>query len=166
MEERNLWMPEGDEQRSSLIDRREIAAAIFRHKKLAGACAVLIILGAVIAGLVLPKYEAKMKILVKRERVDPIVTPDQATQVQFQNTVSEEEMNSEAELLKADDVLRKVVLANGLQNHEAGLIHRANNEELIAAAVRHLRSRIDIDTGRKTSLINITYANRDPQLAA
>ena len=166
MDERNLWMPEGDEQRSSLIDRREVVAAVFRHKKLAGACAFLIILGALLAGILLPKYEAKMKILVKRERVDPIVTPDQATQVQIQNAVSEEEMNSEAELLKADDVLRKVVLANGLQNHEAGLIHRASQEELIAAAVRHLRSKIDIDTGRKTSLINVTYANRDPQMAA
>ncbi len=166
MDDRNLWMPEESSTRSSSFDKREVVAAVFRHKKLAIACCAAVILGALLAGLLLPKYEARMKLLVKRERIDPIVAPEQGTQVQVQSNVSEEEMNSEAELLKADDVLRKVVVANGLQAKEGGLLGRGSEEEKIASAVRHLRSKLNIDPGRKTSLITVTYESRDPQQAA
>jgi len=166
MDDRNLWMPEESSPRSSSFDKREIVAAVFRHKRLAIACCAAVVLGALLAGLLLPKYEARMKLLVKRERIDPIVAPEQGTQVQVQSNVSEEEMNSEAELLKADDVLRKVVVANGLQAKEGGLLGRGSEPEKIAAAVRHLRSKLDIDPGRKTSLITISYESRDPQQAA
>jgi uncharacterized protein involved in exopolysaccharide biosynthesis len=166
MDDRNLWMPEQQTSRSTSFGKREVVAAVFRHKRLAIACCVAIILGAVLAGLLLPKYEARMKLLVKRERIDPIVAPEQGTQVQVQSNVSEEEMNSEAELLKADDVLRKVVVTNGLQAHEGGLVRSGSEEEKIAAAVRHLRSKLSIDPGRKTSLITVSYESRDPQLAA
>jgi uncharacterized protein involved in exopolysaccharide biosynthesis len=165
MDDRNLWMPEEQSSRAT-IDKREIVAAVFRHKRLAIVCCAAVVLGALLAAIFLPKYEARMQLLVKRERVDPIVTPDQGTQVQFQNTVSEEEMNSEAELLKADDVLRKVVVTNGLQTNEGGLLRTGNEEQKIAAAVRHLRSKLNVDPGRKTSLISVTYESRDPQLAA
>jgi len=165
MDDRNLWMPEEEASRSS-FDKREAVAAIFRHRRLAIACCVAIILGAVLAGLLLPKYEARMKLLVKRERIDPIVAPEQGTQVQVQSNVSEEEMNSEAELLKADDVLRKVVVSNGLQAKEGGPLHTGSEEEKIAEAIRHLRSKLNIDPGRKTSLISVSYESRDPQLAA
>src|SRR6185369_7333009 len=112
------------------------------------------------------KYESRMKVLVKRERVDPIVSPDQSTQVQVQNVVSEEEMNSEAELMKSDDVLRKVVLENHLQTKEGGWLRHGSEEEKVAAAIRHLKSKLNIDTGRRTALISVTYADRDPQMAA
>jgi uncharacterized protein involved in exopolysaccharide biosynthesis len=163
--EQNLWAPESG-GKTNWLDKREVTAAIFRHKALVAVCAVIIVLGAVMAGLFLPKYEARMKILVKRERVDPIVSPEQSTQVQVQNVVSEEEMNSEAELMKADDVLRKVVLKNGLQTKEGGWLHHGSEEAKIAAAIRHLRNKLNIDTGRKTALISVTYADRDPELAA
>lgn len=166
MDDRNLWMPEDHSSRTSSFDRREIVAAVFRHKKLAIACCAAVVLGALLAALLLPKYEARMKLLVKRERVDPIVSPDRSTQIQVQSNPSEEEMNSEAELLKADDVLRKVVITNGLQAKEGGLLHTGTEEEKIAAAVRHLRSKLDIDPGRKTSLITVTYESRNPEQAA
>lgn len=166
MDDRNLWMPEESSSHANSLDKREIVAAVFRHKRLAMTCCAAIVLGALLAALLLPKYEARMKLLVKRERIDPIVAPEQGTQVQIQNTVSEEEMNSEAELLKADDVLRKVVVANGLQAKEGGLLHSGSEEEKIAGAVRHLRSKLNIDPGRKTSLISVSYESRNPKLAA
>lgn len=165
MDDRNLWMAEEPSSRTG-FDKRVLVAAVFRHKRMVIVCCAAVVLGALLAGLLLPKYEARMKVLVKRERVDPIVTPDQSTQVQIQNTVSEEEMNSEAELLKADDVLRKVVVANALQVKEGGWLHAGSEEQKIAEAVRHLRSKLNIDTGRKTSLISVSYESRDPQLAA
>jgi uncharacterized protein involved in exopolysaccharide biosynthesis len=166
MDNRSLWMPEDQRSRENAFDRRELVAAVFRHKRLAIACCAAIVLGALLAAFLLPKYEARMKLLVKRERVDPIVTPDQGTQVQFQNVVSEEEMNSEAELLKADDVLEKVVVVTGLETKEGGWFHAGSEQERTASAVRHLRSKLNIDTGRKTSLISVIYESRDPQLAA
>ncbi len=166
MDERNLWMADEPASKTTRFDRRVIVAAVFRHKRLAIACCAAVVLGAVLAALLLPKYQATMKLLVKRERIDPIVGTEQGTQVQIQNTVSEEEMNSEAELLKADDVLRKVVLANGLQAKEGGLLHVGSEAEKVASAVRKLRSKLEIDTGRKTSLISVSYESRNPQLAA
>ena len=57
-----------------------------------------------------------MAILVNHERLDPIVTSQATTQVVNDNTlVSEAEINSEAELLKSSDVLRQVVVVNGLE---------------------------------------------------
>ena len=61
-----------------------------------------------------------MEILVDRERVDPAVTTEQTSNLSAQTAppVTEEEINSEVELLQSSDVLRKVVLSNGLQDKE------------------------------------------------
>ena len=69
------------------------------------------------SALLLPrKYEAEMKILVNRERVDPVVTSNPEAQAgpSIVPVVSEEDLNSEVELLKSRDLLEKVVVACGL----------------------------------------------------
>ncbi len=69
------------------------------------------------------KYESRMEILVNRERLDPVVTTESTTQLpQMAPQVTEEEINSEVELLQSRDVLEKVVLACGLQNNVSSLV--------------------------------------------
>ena len=52
-----------------------------------------------------------------REREDPVVTSESSPQtLQAALPVTEEEINSEVELLQSDDLLQKVVLATGLQD--------------------------------------------------
>ena len=79
-----------------------------------------ILLGAILAAVLQPnRYEAGMKILVKRERVDPVVTAEASALPQFALGVTEEEINSEVELLKSRDLLEKVVLACDLQHQQS-----------------------------------------------
>src|SRR6266571_754667 len=72
---------------------------------------------AVLLGFLVPKkYEAQMKILVRHERAESVVSPERESPVQWRTEVSEEELQSEAELIKSRDLLTKVVVACDLQN--------------------------------------------------
>ena len=83
-----------------------------------------------------------MKILVRRGRVDPIVTSQQNAPAQVvQEEVTESELNSEVELLNSQDLLRRVVLATGLQRQQGSwrsILGRPSDDVAIAMAVRQL----------------------------
>jgi uncharacterized protein involved in exopolysaccharide biosynthesis len=55
-----------------------------------------------------------MKLLVRQERVDPVVTADKTAMVASRPEVTEEELQSEVELLKSRDLLEQVVKTCGL----------------------------------------------------
>src|SRR5437870_12710430 len=71
------------------------------------------LLGAVVGiALVLPKqYEAQMKILVRHERVDSVISAERETPRQTQTEVTGGELGPEADRLKSKDLLAKVVIA-------------------------------------------------------
>src|SRR5580658_9537010 len=99
------------------ITLRDVVAPVFRQRRLATLIFAGIFVGAILTALLLPrKYEAEMKILVNRERVDPVVTPnpDMPVPTGPLTAISEEDMNSEVELLKSRDLLEKVALDCGL----------------------------------------------------
>ena len=99
------------------LSLRELAAPLFRRKRVLIATFLAALTAVILAGILMPpQFTSHMAILVNRERIDPLVTAGATTQVlTTSNPVSEEEINSEAELLKSRDVLEQVVLANGLQ---------------------------------------------------
>ena len=105
---------------------RDVVAIGFRHQRVLVLCFVGVVLGVGLSALVLPtKYRAETKLLVKRERVDPVVSPEQNAPMTFHDTVSEEEINSEVELITSPDVLQKVVVTCGLDKKKflSGLLH-------------------------------------------
>ena len=63
-------------------------------------------------------YESHMKILVKNERPNMVVSPGGADGPVYSGEVSESEINSEIELLSSDDLRREVVLKTGLDKAE------------------------------------------------
>ena len=69
-----------------------------------------------------------MKILVRHERLDPVFAPGE-NPPQSGGGITEEQLNSEAELLKTDDLLQNVVLASGLFHPAIGAVGmiRASN---------------------------------------
>ena len=82
---------------------------------------LVLVLATVLGIILLPNdYEAKMKILVKRERVDEAVTPGRDAVISNPGGVTEEELNSEVELLKSRDLLEKVVVTCNLQELPSG----------------------------------------------
>lgn len=151
---------------------REIVAPIFRRKRLiAGTFAVVFVTLILLAALVGPTYSSHMKILVNRERQDPLVTTEATAQMTANSTpVAEDEVNSEAELLLSRDVLEQVVQANNLdQPHGfsiAGWLHpNQTKEERIARAVKTLAKKIKIKPVAKTDLIDVAYNSASPQLS-
>src|ERR1019366_4393167 len=119
------------------------------------------------SGVWKPKYEAQMKILVRRQRVDPVVSPQASATAQYNgNDVSEEDINSEVELLNSTDLLRKVVITTGLNEKHGWTLGHDDEQERTEIAARDLAKHLNIEALRKTKMISVSYSSRDPQLAA
>ena len=100
-----------------------------------------LVLGTVLGIILLPKdYQAEMKILVKRERVDAAVSPGRDTVMSNPGDVTEEELNSEVELLKSRDLLEKVVVSCNLQNSQSAAISGAGLLSCVSAGRRRRRA--------------------------
>jgi uncharacterized protein involved in exopolysaccharide biosynthesis len=150
----------------------------FRHQRLVVLSFALIFTAAFVFVLLRPpQYEARMKILVKRERADPLVSPDASSQQSVWLGISEEELNSEVELLKSRDLLAQVVVATGLQHNETGIGERlrsaiwkqakaAEPERGIASAAQGIARQLHVQPLRKSAVIEVTYASKDPKLSA
>src|SRR5579863_9265974 len=111
---------QGFQSGANVTDRfptlRDIATPVFRRPKLVVVTFLIILAGTILGTLLIPKvYESEMKILVKRERVDAAVSPGRDAVMSNPGGVTEEELNSEVELLKSRDLLEKVVISCDLQ---------------------------------------------------
>ena len=161
---------------------RDAVMPIFRHRRLVTLVFLGIFLGAILCLLLLPrKYEAEMKILVNRERVDAVVTPDpdNANGPGIVPAVSEEDLNSEVELIKSRDLLERVAIACDLSGESKSRLNRwldrignafrgtqNTPQTRLAVAVQDLEQRLIVDPMKKTDLIRISYASHDPEQAA
>ena len=178
MEDMGFSNHNGDGVRAPTV--RDFLTIAFRHRRLMMLSFLGILSGAILVAVLQPsRYEAGMKILVKRERVDPVVTAEASAVSQFAPAVTEEDINSEVELLKSRDLLEKVVLASNLQDKShppssrmlaairvregAGTPER---DELIARAVRTLQTKLNVEVVKKSNLIGVTYESLDPELAS
>jgi len=144
---------------------RDLIAPIFRHKLAGFLTALTLFTGTTVMVLRSPKqYEAEMKILVKRERVDAIVSGDSKASSQGRSDVTEDELNSEVELLKSRDLLEQVALAAGLYAADNG--GSADDRIAISRTVQALQGNLKITPLKKTTLISVTYRSSDPTRAA
>jgi uncharacterized protein involved in exopolysaccharide biosynthesis len=149
--------------RKSLPTLRDMVAVLFRQRRTILIAFIFVVVAAALSGKWVPTYEAKMKILVLRQRSDAIVSSSANLPAPFSgDQISEEDLNSEVELLNSDDLLRQVVMATGLSRSSRG----RNSDVNIAKAVRKLGKDITIEAGRKSNVISIAYMNHDPKLAA
>ena len=148
---------------------RELAMILFRQRRMFFGVAGVIFLVALAYAFLGVRYEAHMQVLVRRGRADPPVTAEPNAPVDLARVVvTEEELNSEVELLKDDDVLRQVVGTNHLEGHD--LLHwlrpRESHAAQVERAARRLASRLKVEPIKKTNLISVTYGAARPQLAA
>jgi polysaccharide biosynthesis transport protein len=146
------------ESKALLPTRRDIAVRLFRQRTVFLICFLLVVAGFLLTGQFTPMFKAEMKILIRKERVDPVVTAGQNSTPELQSmNVSEEDLNSEVELLKGDDLLRDVVM-------QAGLVPAGSNDPIaIAKALRKLQKKLDVAAIPKTELIAISYESTDPE---
>jgi uncharacterized protein involved in exopolysaccharide biosynthesis len=152
--------------RQPLPTSRDIVAVLFRQRWAMLTAFVVVVIAVVVSGMWVPNYEAKMKILVLRQRSDAIVTSSANAPAQFSgDQVSEEDLNSEVELLNSEDLLHKVVLTTELSD-KSGSPSDRDSEVRTATAVRELAKDLKIEPLPKSNVISIEYSNRNPQLAA
>lgn len=148
---------------------RDLAAVVFRQKRIVLVSFLVVLLGMMLSWLLTPRYRAHMKILVRRERLEPVVSSQLNVAQANPEEMSEEELNSEVELLNSEELLRKVVLATGLQNtqpHAIGGSGSTTGEVDVARATERLRSRLSIEPLHKTNVISVAFDAADPELAA
>jgi uncharacterized protein involved in exopolysaccharide biosynthesis len=121
---------------------------------------VLIVAAVAAYTLTKPKqYETHMKILVKNERANMVVSAGINAQSSPPTEVSETEINTEIELLNNNDLLRQVVTASGLE--EKGSTGGASQGERRELALQQASNRLQRDLKilpvRKTDVIEVDY---------
>ena len=155
----------GQYTRRPLPTLRDIVAVLFRQRWPMLAAFVFVVIAVAVSGVWIPRYEARMKILALRQRSDEMVTPSANAPAQISNDqVSEEDLNSEVELLNSADLLRKVVVTSGL-DRQSGSPTDADRGVRVASAVRKLSKDLTIEPVRKSNVISVSYQARDPKLA-
>jgi uncharacterized protein involved in exopolysaccharide biosynthesis len=146
---------------------RDLIAPLFRYRR-AAALVFLAVMAATVtaAALATRSYEARMKILVKRERMDPIVTSDPQAPASGRVEVSESELYSEVELLTSRDLLEQVATSSGLVPAARPNDPSDRPDARLARAARKLRGSLDVVPLRKTTIISVAYRSTDPEVAA
>jgi uncharacterized protein involved in exopolysaccharide biosynthesis len=170
MHETTVYTPPASQEFG--VSARDLVAPLFRRRNIL----IATFLAILCAGLLFAffrgaSYSSRMTILVNRERLDPLVSTEATTQlVTTDNPVTQEEINSEIELLSSRDVLEQVVTTNGLDKPGASwltnhLRHTQTREDRIERAVRSLAKQLKIESIRESNLIQVSYASPNPQLS-
>jgi uncharacterized protein involved in exopolysaccharide biosynthesis len=154
--------------RRTTISFEEIAAILLRRKRQM-ATTFLLVFGAVAAiTFLMPKqYESRLKLLVKNERSDMIVSADTNSSSGYPGAVGEGQINSEIELLNSRSLLRQVVIESGL-DHAPGSKPLTGEARAIAVdrAVKRLQQDLTISSARLANVIQVDYVSRSPHMAA
>jgi uncharacterized protein involved in exopolysaccharide biosynthesis len=155
------------------ISLRDLVSPLFRYRKILLWSFATVFLLTLLGALSIPKkYQSRMEILVNRERTDPVVSAEaSAPSYGSREPVTEAEINSEAELLKSQDILEKVARESGLeQSVRPGKLQRllgrpmADGERL-DRAVQQLSKQLTVKVILKSNILEVTYASADPKQA-
>lgn len=150
--------------RRPLPGRREVVAALFRQHRVILAAFALAIAVVLLSGMWIPKYDAHMKILVRRQRNDAPVSTYSTEPNEFNDQVSEEDLNTEVELLNSEDLLREVVLKSEMAPAPTSANDVAGQKR-IARAMLKLSKGLTVEAVHKSNMIEIRYVTTDPHKA-
>jgi succinoglycan biosynthesis transport protein ExoP len=143
---------------------------LFRQRRVFVCVSVVVLAAAVLYAFAGTKYQANMKVLVRRGRADAPVSSHQNAPLDLTRiAVTEEELNSEVELLRDGEVLRQVVEKNGVGGGRDWFhfLHLSEGHaQRVEREARRLAGRLKVQPVKKTNLIAISYAADDPQKAA
>lgn len=142
---------------------RDLAAVLFRHFNFAVAAFSLVVVLTLIYGFATPSYEAHLKVLLRHGRSDPVVSAQPDSPDFTRPAVTEEELNSEVELLRDEGLLKQVVVQSGLV---APADLAAGRADRVERAVRKLAQSLTVEPLRKSNLIQVRYQASAAQEAA
>lgn len=143
----------------------DLKAAVLRHSQLLLVCFIALSAGAVAAVmLATPMYHAQLKLLVKHDRADSVVSaaadPDNS-----RAELSENDVLSQVELVRSDDLLKKVATEAGLVKRLVDSEAVGSEAEALAVATKQLRNDLRVTPIKRTWLIDVSYQSEDPRTA-
>src|ERR1022692_40752 len=143
---------------------RELAATLFRRPRLVAAAFGFVLVAVMLSAVFSARYESHFKVLLRRGRFDPVISSQPASAMDFARPdITEEELNSEVELLRDEDLLKQVVIMAGLVPVDALALERPAE---IEHAVRKLARRLEVEALKKSNLIQVSYKDTSPERAA
>ncbi len=149
------------------LSPRDLVAPLFRCKRVLMLTCLSVFVVAALSGLRLQKYESHLFIVIGREGPTPGDVTDSMRQA---GSVTNQEVDAEARMLKNRDLLQQVVLANGLDNRQgSGFLSFPHPQqakaERVARAVETLTRQLRVTTRSKSNRVEVTYSSLDPSLA-
>jgi len=138
----------------------------FRHKRLFAIVFIVVLGITILVERNFPSYQSEMQLLVKRERLEPIVTASEGNAMQIsREAISEEELNSEIEILRSNDILTRVVRENKLDRSVYPLFTKLMLSSSVdqsaikrAKAAERLSGQLDVGVAKKSNIILVRYS--------
>src|SRR5689334_3437203 len=125
---------------------RQLVIPLFRHRTAVLVTFAVLAAAVVLVMVLLPRvYQAEMKLLVNRERVDTIMTSNAQSQGTVPAEISEGELYGEVELIQSREVLERVVTAIGLDRFLPERFASEPAQARMAAAVEAVRDDLTVD---------------------
>lgn len=171
MSPQDLIVTNYEGQKPSRSSLKDFLSLVFRRKRAILICFAGVLLGTFLVLLIrASEYTASTKVMLRRERLDATISPNTNTEPPPQQAVfTEEELNSQIELMQSEDVLRKVAVVCGLENQRslwAWVLDRGDHQKRLARAVSRLRNKLKIEPIKKSDLISISYTSPDAHLSS
>jgi uncharacterized protein involved in exopolysaccharide biosynthesis len=119
-----------------------------------------------LVALLLPnKYKSHLKVLVKNERANSLISVGDQTQgLVYLNDVSEARINTEIELLNSSDLLRQVVERCGLDKLVSPQVKGIDKRKEIALI--NLQKALAVTPAHRSDVIEVTYQSGNPNQSA
>jgi uncharacterized protein involved in exopolysaccharide biosynthesis len=144
---------------------RSVAETSFRHRGLWLSIVITVFAMAVLYTLLIPRqYKSDMEILVQNKRGDEQITPNRLTGTVTVNEVTEEQMNSEIELLLSRSLANVVVDPEWNNRNLSAMSPQQleGHEKAVDKYYKHL----SVQLVRRSNVIHATYTASDPKVAS
>jgi uncharacterized protein involved in exopolysaccharide biosynthesis len=121
----------------SRLTVRDLAAPLLRHSTAVVATFLVVLTAAALFAWLSPAaYVAEMTLLIRRDRVDPLITADAGVRYQQAAVaVSESELLSEVELLRSRDIMEQVAIDAGLHTPASAVISGSTRSRRIRSVI-------------------------------
>jgi len=156
-------------QPESAMSLSEVASIFHRRRWLiAGIFTGVFLTVALVTFLMPPIYVTSAKVLIKKERAESMVSPSEDTKMVMKTEVSEEALNSEAEIFLSTPLLSKVAKSNGLdqrilEKRDSDL--PVDSSVIMSIAIGRLKAALSAEPVPKSSIIKVSYESNDARLA-
>jgi polysaccharide biosynthesis protein PslE len=152
---------------------KEFFYVFFKHKRKIGIIFCSVVIAIVILSFVTPAaYQASTKVLIKFGRENTytpaVAAPGGAPPVVIDGFRREEQINSEIEMLKARNLIEKVISVVGIEKLYPDLRPRSGAETArqMERAVVLFEKKLTVVGVKKSNVISIKFEHSDPVIAA